>query len=175
MTPNFLQRRIDQCRRLVAMRVLPKEAFLIFDSLAHGQGRETDADRLICSYDDLTGALRIARKTVSRCLTLLINLGLLERRHRFEMVEWRQGKRWVQLANEYRFLPDNYSKFPAPTPKVSKKRIRKSLEAAFGQGAADPTLAQRGLAFAREVMQQRMADRVLKSRQQQGRFAAISP
>ena len=173
MTPDFLKRRIDQCRRLVAMRILPKEAFPLFDSLAYGQGRTADADAVICTYDELTGALAIGRAKVAECLRRLIGVGLIGRRHRFELVEWRQGKRWVQLANEYRFVPDNYCEFPTAPPKVSKKRLRQSLEAAYGQAATDPTLAQRALAAARALMLQRQAERVLKSRQHQGRFAAI--
>ena len=93
MTPDFLKRRIDQCRRLVAMRILPKEAFPLFDGLAYGRGRTADADAVICAYDELTGALAIGRAKVAECLRRLIGVGLIGRRHRFKVVEWRQGKR----------------------------------------------------------------------------------
>jgi hypothetical protein len=133
MSPKIIGRRMAHCRRLVAMRVLKLTDGAVFDSLAWSLGRLPFADTVICSYDDIIARLHVGRATVARAIKRLAEVGLLHKRQRWELVEWSKGKRWVQLANEYRFLADNHCEFLPPTQSREGKKTNRKKSAALAE------------------------------------------
>jgi hypothetical protein len=125
MTPKLIGRRMAHARRLLAMRVLRPGHYLVFETLVWGQDRPRLCDTVVCSYANLVDALHVSSKTVAEAIRRLAGLGLIAVRKRFALVPWGHGKRWMQLENEYRIVPDDRCDFPALPPKQSSKQARK--------------------------------------------------
>jgi len=139
MTPKFIGRRAAYARRLVANRLLKPNDWLILDSILFNQGRALLADRVICSYDDIMAKVHIGRASIAAALKRLAMLGLLYRRQRWELVPWTRGRRWVQLANEYRISPDGHCEFWSAT-RSKEKSLRKKEAAREQEAVATPSV-----------------------------------
>jgi hypothetical protein len=136
LSPEAAAQIARRARRLLRRGELSQYSFTVLDALLWA-GRKPGQDKVTAAYSHIQRIAHCCRATAVKAIKALVQLGLLRKQKKRDLVLWcNGGRRWRQLPNNYQFRCESTAQTEYPEKITTIRKIEANpAEARAAQAA----------------------------------------